>query len=121
MLSVQVIAVGFSLSLFLFVLEIVRRGVLKEKYSILWLASFSVLIVLSLWRDLLDILAGWVGIFYPPSFLFLLAFLFLLMIVLHFSIVISRLTEKNKRLAQDLGLLKMKVELLENKDESEHY
>lgn len=110
MINFQIIAILLSIILILFILELVRKGMLKEKYSILWLASSSVLFLLSLWKGLLDRIAALVGIYYPPSFLFLVAFIFLLLIVLHFSVVISRMSDKNKRLAQELGLLKLELE-----------
>ena len=107
---VQIIAIITGFVLFLGIVELVRRRTLKEQYSILWITSSLVLLVLSFWRGLLDGLARWVGIFYPPSMIFLVAFIFLLLIVLHFSIVISRLTEQNKRLVQELGLLRLWME-----------
>ncbi|MBN8617327.1 MAG: DUF2304 domain-containing protein [Anaerolineae bacterium] len=94
----------------LFVLELVRRRKLKEEYSLLWLATAVVLIILSVSRPLLDTLASLVGIFYPPSALFLVAMIFVLFILLHFSTVITRLTQENKENAQQLALLKWQLE-----------
>ena len=94
----------------LFVLELVRRRKLKEEYSLLWLATAIVLIVLSVSRPLLDTLASLVGIFYPPSALFLVAMIFVLFILLHFSTVLTRLTQENKENAQQLALLKWQLE-----------
>jgi len=108
--NVQIISIILSTLLFLFVIELVRKGMLKERYAILWLASSFILLVRSLWKGLLDKIAAFFGIFYSPSLLFLAAFLFLLLIVLHFSIVISRMSEKNKKLAQEMGLLKYELE-----------
>src|SRR3990172_860623 len=116
MINFQIISIGLSIILLLFVLELVRKGMLKERYSILWIASASVLLILSLWKGLLDSIAAIIGIFYPPSLLFLIAFIFLLLIVLHFSIVISIMRDKNKSLAQEMGLLKLKIEEIESRD-----
>lgn len=116
LLNFQIIAIILSTALLLFVLELVRKGLLKERYSILWLGSAFMLLLLSVWKGLLDRIAALVGIFYPPSFLFLIAFIFLLLIVLHFSIVISIISEKNRKLAQEIGLLKFKIEKIENKE-----
>ncbi len=88
------------------VIDLIRRGRLKERYSLLWLLSGGVLLVLSSSRTLLESISHGLGIFYPPSFLFLVAFLFLLLITLHFSVVISGLHDKNKQLAQELALLR---------------
>jgi hypothetical protein len=106
---VKIIAVLGSGSVLVVVIEMIRRGRLKEKYSLLWLFASAVLLVLSASRGLLEYVSFLVGIYYPPSFLFLLAFLFLLLITLHFSSVISGLSEKNKQLAQELALLRQEI------------
>jgi hypothetical protein len=91
------------------IIELIRRGQLKERYALLWLFAGIILLVFSLSRGLLEYVASLVGIYYPPSLLFLLAFLFLLLITLHFSSVISELSEKNKQLAQELALLRQEM------------
>ncbi len=106
---VKILAVCVSLSLLLTVVELIRRGRLKERYSLLWLFAGFVLLLFSLSRHLLEAVSLFFGILYPPSFLFLLAFFFLLLITLHFSAVISGLAEKNKRLAQELALLRQQI------------
>ena len=109
-------AVGSILALLL-VLELVRRRHLREEYALLWLLTGVVLLLLSLSRPLLDTLAELTGIFYPPSALFLVALLFVLTILLHFSIVLTRLTQQNRELAQQLALLRHELEQLESVDE----
>lgn len=99
-----------SVATLLLVLELVRRRRLREEYSLLWLATAIVLIVLSLSRPLLDVLAEFVGIFYPPSALFLVAVVFILFILLHFSTVLTRLAQENKETAQQIALLRWQLE-----------
>lgn len=107
---IQIFAILFSVAVLVGVVDLIRRGMLKEQYAILWLASAIVLLLLSLWRELLDDIAHTIGIAYPPSLLFLVAFIFLLLIVLHFSVIISDLSEKNKRLSQEVSLLRTMFE-----------
>ncbi|MBI2400137.1 MAG: DUF2304 domain-containing protein [Deltaproteobacteria bacterium] len=102
----QIIAIIGSVALFAFVIDFIRRGLLKEKYSVLWIISALVIMALSVKKGLLDGIAGILGIAYPPSLLFLVAFIFILLINLHFSVVISILHEKNKALVQELTLLR---------------
>ena len=109
---VKILAIAGSATLLFLVFELIRRRRLKERYALLWLFSGTVLLILSLSRSLLEYIARQVGIFYPPSLLFLIAFLFLLLITLHFSAVISGLSEKNKRLAQEIALLRQALEEL---------
>lgn len=107
---VQILSIIVSLIIFIFVIELIRRGAFKEKYAILWLIASIVLLTVSIWRSLLDYLAGIFGFFYPPSFLFLLGFGFLLLITLHFSIMISNLSEKNKKITQELSLMREELD-----------
>jgi len=107
---IKIIAILGSGSLLVVVIELIRRGRLKERYSLLWLFAGSMLLVFSLSRDLLEYTSRLLGIYYPPSFLFLLAFLFLLLITLHFSVVLSGLSEQNKQLAQELALLRQEMQ-----------
>jgi hypothetical protein len=68
------------------------------------------LLLLSLYRPLLDWVAKFVGIAYPPSLLFLVAFLFLFCIVLHFSLVVSSHRDSIRRLSQTIALLEQTLE-----------
>ena len=102
-----------ALSLVGYILEMVRRRKLREEYSILWLFGGLVMLVLVLRRDWLEVASQAVGIFYPPSFLFLVAIFFILLILIHFSITVSRLYQMNKKMAQELALLKERQERCE--------
>ena len=110
---VKIIAIGVSGFIFLMVIELIRRDHLKERYSLIWLAASIVLLVFSSWRELLHFIALRLGIYYPPSFLFLLAIGFLIVLLLHFSTVISSQSDHNKRLAQEIGVLKSRLARLE--------
>ena len=112
---IKILAVAGSSAVMVAVIELIRRGRLKEKYSLLWLFAGSVLLLLSASRDLLNYISRLLGVFYPPSLLFLLAFLFLLLITLHFSVVVSGLSEKNKQLAQELAMLRQEMDRLTGK------
>jgi len=112
MTAIQLLALLGTLSLLLFVVEAIRRGRLKERYALLWLGAFAVLLLLSLARPWVDWLAVVLGIRYGTSLIFLMAFFFLLLIVLHYSLVISEQSEVTKRLAQRLALLEAEIEEL---------
>lgn len=107
---VSVVGAIASILLILIVLELVRGRRLKERYALLWLATGAVLLVLSVWRDGLNTIAGWLGVStYPPAVLFAVATLFILLVLLHYSTVISRLTDENVDLAQRIALLEERV------------
>lgn len=102
---VQFFAILGSALLFVFVLELLRRRRLAEPYAILWLGASVVLLILSIWDDLLNSLADAVGIRTPANALFVVGFGFVLILLLSFSSVISRLTRENKLLAQEIARL----------------
>jgi hypothetical protein len=87
------------------IFELVRRKRLMERYAILWLVAGATVLVLGLWQGLLTTLAHAVGIYYPPSALFAVVFVFVLVMLVHFSMSVSRLSDENKILAQRLALL----------------
>ena len=111
----QILAILVTGGLFVLVFELVRQRRLMERYALLWLFSSAVLLALSVWRGALEELANTVGIFYAPSALFAVAFGFVLVLLLHFSLVISRLAEQTKILAQRVGLLQHEVDVLRSR------
>src|SRR5438094_5740604 len=105
-LSVSIAGAIASFALVLVVFELIRSRRLRERYALLWLATGIVLTVLSAWREGLNTIAGWLGVrSYPPAVLFAVGILFILAVLLHYSTVISRLSDQNVLLAQRLALL----------------
>jgi hypothetical protein len=109
-LKVSFAATAVSLVLVLVVFELIRTRRLRERYALLWLLTGIVLVVLSAWRGGLNTIAGWVGVRgYPPAVLFAVGLLFVILVLLHYSTVISRLSDENVILAQRLALLEAKL------------
>lgn len=107
-------AVG-SVLLLLIVLELIRGRRLKERYALLWLVTGLVLLVLSAWRGGLNTIAGWLGVgTYPPAILFAAAIMFVIAVLLHYSTVLSKLTDDSVLLAQEVALLRARLDRLES-------
>jgi hypothetical protein len=106
---IQLVAIVGSVLLLLAVLEMVRRRRLMERYALLWLLSALVLIGLASWRNGLVLVSRVVGIIYPPNALFFIAFGFVLLLLLHFSSAVSRLSDQTKVLAQRLAMLEERL------------
>ena len=106
---IQIVAIVSAGVLLVVLLELVRRRRLLERYALLWLLSALVLLGLSVWRGLLETVAEAIGVAYPPNALFLVAFGFVLVLLLHFSLAVSRLSDQTKVLAQRLALLEERV------------
>ncbi len=105
-----IIGLILSTGALLFVLELVRRRRLREDYSLLWLATALVLIALTAFRPLLDRFAALLGVVtYPPAALFVVAILFVLALLLHFSTVLTKLTRENREIAQQMAILRWEL------------
>ncbi len=116
---IQIFAVLGSLAIAAVIFELIRKRKVLEKYSLLWFASAIILIVLSVWRDLLEKVAAVLGVYYAPSALFIIAAFCAMVMFLHLTVVISQLTEQNKTLVQEVGLLRDMVQQLEKKNKNE--
>ena len=109
---IQVAAITCAMLLLTLVLELVRRRKLTEEHSLIWIAGAVVLLVLSVWRNLLDSAARVVGVYYPPALLLLALTCFVFLVSLYFSVVISRQRQDIERMVEELALLDAEVRRL---------
>ena len=112
-LGVSIAAAIASLVLLIAVLELVRRRRLREKYALLWILTAIVLLVLSVWRGAVTSIATTLGVSYGPTVLFAVGALFVLVVLLHYSTVISALTDRTVVLSQQLAILEERLRRLE--------
>ena len=109
--KISIAAAIASLLLILIVLELIRGRRLKERYALMWLVTGVALLILSVWRGGLDTIAGWFGVeTYPPAILFAVATLFIIIVLLHYSTVLSQLDDQSTVLAQRLALLEQRLD-----------
>ena len=118
-LGVSIAAAIASLVLLIAVLELVRRRRLREKYALLWILTAIVLLVLSVWRGAVTSIATALGVSYGPTVLFAVGALFVLVVLLHYSTVISALTDRTVVLSQQMALLEERLRKLEAKESGE--
>ena len=111
---IQSLAILGSVLLIILLIELVRRNYLKERHSFLWFVTGGVFLALSLVIDSLSPVTRFLGFQVVSNALLLAGMIFLIIIALGMTIAISRMSERNKRLAQEMVLLKKKVEDLES-------
>ncbi|VAY87971.1 hypothetical protein MNB_ARC-1_1243 [hydrothermal vent metagenome] len=93
----------------------VKNRKIKEEYSILWFFMGFGFLALSMFPNTIDILGNIFSISYAPTLILLFLFAFVLLVLIHFSIVLSKLSEQNKDLIQEVGLLKHELDNFKNK------
>lgn len=100
----KMFALIMGAGLFLIIIEMVRRRKLAEEYSFLWLLTGTGIVVLVVWYDLLEWLTYLIGARTATTTLFIIGFVFVILINLHYSVKITRLTAQVKDLAQKLAI-----------------
>ncbi len=107
---IQLIAIIVSLLFLAYVVMLVVKGKLREEYSIAWIAFTVLLIILSFWTGGMKFLANLLGVYEALNLLFTGALFAILIYLLHLSVVISRVQDQNKALAQYLAMLEKRME-----------
>lgn len=111
---IRIIAIIICIFLVAYVFELVRRKHLNEEYSLGWLVTGTLMLILSISEDLLMWVSNLVGATLFTSTLFFSGLVFLMIICLHFSIRISALTNQVRTLTQHLGILDYEKKTLES-------
>ncbi len=108
-LFVGVVSILFFIATF----EFIRKGRLREEYAILWLSTSSIIAILSLWPGLIGLLSTMTGLYYITAVLGIVVS-FVIAVLMHYSITISKMRETNKELIQRCALLELRVRDLED-------
>ncbi|MDD8012013.1 MAG: DUF2304 domain-containing protein [Acidobacteriota bacterium] len=104
---IQVLAIIGSILFLLFVIELIRKRKIQDAYGLLWIFFGVVFIVFSVWRQGLEVIARLLGIFYTPAAFLLILIMAIFLILIQYSLVISRLSENGKTLNQQIGILRL--------------
>jgi hypothetical protein len=113
---IQYLSIVACVGLIVLIIELIRRGRLREEHSFIWLGAAIVFLAMSIWRGAFDALARFLGIAYAPALLILVVLFFGFIYLLYFSVTVSRLTSENKRLAQEVAILTQLIEEPHPKD-----
>jgi len=119
MSRIQILAITASLFLIVTIYKLVKKGKMSERYSILWFITGFALLILSIFRCVLDSFSKYIGIYYAPAVLILTILFFGVLIAIHFSIAISKLSKFCETIIQEIALLNNKVNKLENHNKNE--
>ena len=110
-----VLVVGFGLAYA--ILHLVRRDHLYIRQGVFWIAIAVLSLGLAIWPRLIDALGAALGIAYPPTLLFLVAIVVLVVKALFADITSTRLKRDIRRLNQRLAMLEAEHPVAEDQIE----
>jgi hypothetical protein len=109
---IQILSIVFTLLFLGVVFRLVMKRRLREEFSIIWIFCALFLNLFAFWRDGIEVLADFFGIYYPPAIIFMVLFIAIIVYCLHLSVLISRHREEIKNVTQDLAILRQELEQL---------
>lgn len=113
------IGIIFSIIFLIFILSLVKKNKLDEKYSIVWIIFSLGILLISIFYELFMEVALKLGVYYPPILLLLFAIIIEGIYIVHITIAITKQNKMVIKLTQELAILKEKVEEMEKKNDKE--
>lgn len=114
MARIQIIVIIINLLFLGYIAKLIIKGKLREEYAIVWIVCTLLLIVFSFWRKGLDVMAKMFGVYEPPNLVFTALIFIILIYLLHLSVVASKLHSQNKKIAQEVALLREELKALKS-------
>lgn len=109
-ITIQLFSLIGALIFLIFICRLIVKGRLREEYSFIWIACTLILVIFSIWRKGLTDISLMLGVFYPPSLIFLAAIFAIISFLVHLSVVISKLQQSIKDLTHEVAFLKKELE-----------
>lgn len=107
---IYIFAIVFAIVFEIFILNLVRRNKLDEKYSILWIILGTIILFVAIFPNSIVTIANWFNVYYPPTLMLLFALMVLGAYIIHISIVITKQNKMIVKLTQELAIVKEKME-----------
>lgn len=117
--TIQIIGLVGATIFMLMIFRLILRGKLREEYSIIWILCTVILVVFSIWRKGLEQISLLLGVYYPPSLIFLTAIFAIIVFLVHLSVVNSKLQNQIKDLSHEIAFLKKEVAAMTGKSSSQ--
>ena len=98
---------------FLIVFHLLKKKTLNLKYTLLWLISGIIMLVLAIFPRVLSLFSALIGVYDVTNALFAVVFFCVIIVLMSLTAIVSKLNEKSKNLIQSVALLEKRVRELE--------
>jgi hypothetical protein len=103
---------------FVFVFALLRRGVLREKYAVLWLFFSGTALFFAVFPNVLDRISFAIGVAVPVNLLFFMTVVLLILVSVQLSYELSRHEMRIRRLAEEVALLQEQINEINRRNDS---
>ena len=118
-MTATVLAIITSVITLVFIIDLLRRGVLKEKYAVLWLGVAGTALILAVFPGLLNWITSTIGVEVPANLLFFVTIVVLVLVSVQLSYELSRHEAQIRRLAEEVALQEEELRQIRREMESE--
>jgi Uncharacterized conserved protein (DUF2304) len=109
---IQIVSITATILFLIIIFRLIIKKRLREEFSVIWILCSLFLNIFAFWRDGIEVLARFFGIYYPPAVIFIMLFMALIVYCLHLSIIISKQKNDIKNLTQEVSFINEKLEKL---------
>ena len=118
-MTAQILGAAAAIVTFIFVFSLLRRGVLREKYAVLWLFFSAATLFFALFPSALVWISGTIGVAEPVNLLFFVTVVLLILVSVQLSYELSRHEARIRRLAEEVALAQRQLRDLREPDDSD--
>ena len=111
-MTAQILGAGAAIITFIFVFALLRRGVLREKYAVLWLFFSAATLFFAIFPKALELVSAFIGVAEPVNLLFFVTVVLLVLVAVQLSYELSRHEARIRRLAEEVALLDERINAL---------
>jgi hypothetical protein len=112
----RILAAAIAIVFMVMILDLIRRGRLQERFSVVWFVAGLGMLAGALFPGLLGVVADAMGVRDTNVALFSIITLLLLGLALNFSVIMSRQAAQITRLAQERALEKAREQAAEERE-----
>jgi len=112
----QAIMIAASLLFLFYIFIMLRNKKIELKYMLAWIFAGICLLTAAIFPAIIRFVSKLLNIVEPVNTLFLLVIFFILLILFTLTIALSRNLERTKTITQEIGIIKLQLDKLKNKD-----
>jgi hypothetical protein len=111
-MTTNIIGITVTIVVFLFTIEIMRRGLIREKFAIIWTTTSGVMLFFAVFNNALEWISNELNFKTPSNFLFFCSTILLISVAIQYAYELGRLEDENRKMAIEIAIIKNELKKL---------